>query len=233
MPARTVILVPPSEAKAPDGAGPPWSEGSMSVGELDPFRRRLLDALGPGHPAASEPTMAAIERYCGVLYRELDAASLDVAGRRRLRRNLLTVSGLWGLVAPADPIPHYKLKMSASVADLGRLARWWKPQLTDALAPRVRGATVWDLLPIEHAAALDWTSLAPRRRVTVRFVDADGRTVSHWNKLLKGSIVRWLAESGTSDPRALVGFEHPLGYRLDERATSVVGREVALVFRPG
>ena len=27
---------------------------------------------------------------------------------------------------------------------------------------------------------------------TVRFLDAEGRTVSHWNKLLKGSLVRWL-----------------------------------------
>lgn len=231
MPARTVILVPPSEAKAPGGVGPPWSEGTMAVGELDPFRRRVLDALGPGHPAASGPTMAAIERYCGVLYRELDAASLDAAGRRRLCRNLLTVSGLWGVVAPTDPIPHYKLKMSAAVAGIGRLARWWRPPLTDALASRVQGATVWDLLPIEHAAALDWTALAPRRRVTARFIRADGRTVSHWNKLLKGSIVRWLAETGTSDPATLVDFDHPQGYRLDEQATVVAGREVVLVLQ--
>ncbi|MEZ5178994.1 MAG: peroxide stress protein YaaA [Acidimicrobiales bacterium] len=234
MPARSLILLPPSEGKAPGGSGPPWAPGTMAVAELDDARRQVLAALGRRHPATTEPTLPAIERYTGVLYRELDAASLRGAARTRLRRDVRIVSGLWGLVAPADPIPDYRLKMSASVAPLGRLSTWWRPQITAALAPRVRGAVVWDLLPNEHAAAVDWSALAPRRRVTVRFVDAEDRTVSHWNKLLKGSIVRWLAETGNRDPFALEGLEHPHGYRLDPAATVDHGTTVALVLRaPG
>lgn len=231
MAARTLILVPPSEGKAEGGRGPAWEAGTMSVGDLDAARLRILRALGRRHPARIGPTLPAIERYTGVLYKELDAGSLPPAARRRLARNLLTVSGLWGLVAPTDPIPAYRLKMSANVAPLGKLSTWWRPQLTEALAPRVTGAVVWDLLPIEHAAAIDWTQLAPRRRVTAQFLDAQGKTVSHWNKLLKGSLVRWLAETGTTDPAALADFDHPQGYRLDSGASDFGDRSVALVLR--
>jgi len=87
---------------------------------------------------------------------------------------------------------------------------------------------VWDLLPNEHAAAIDWAALTPRRRVTVRFLDRNGRTVSHWNKLLKGSIVRWLVEGGFPDPADLADLDHPQGYRFDPTASDL-GTDPAVV----
>lgn len=231
MGAKTLILLPPSEGKAPGGAGRPWAVGRSAIGALDLQRTEVLDALGDGHPARTAGTLPAIRRYSGVLYKELDAASLRGTALRRLNRNVLTVSGLWGLVAPADPVPEYKLKMSASVPPLGKLSTWWRPHLTAALAPRASGAVVWDLLPNEHAAAVAWADLDPRRRVTVQFLDRSGRTVSHWNKLLKGSIVRWLLESGETDPLALQAFTHPQGYRLDLGSSTVEAGRAALVMR--
>lgn len=203
----------------------------MAIGELDPRRAEVLAALGRACPARSAPTMAAIDRYTGVLYGELDPGSIHGTALRRLRRNVLIASGLWGLAAPTDPIPDYRLKMGARVDRLGKLSTWWRPHLTTALAPRVTGAVVWDLLPNEHAAAIDWTGLKPRQRVTVQFLDLGGRTVSHWNKLLKGSIVRWLLESGEADPLALAGFHHPQGYRLDVDASTIGPRRASLVLR--
>ncbi len=203
----------------------------MTVDSLDDRRSELLARLGTDHPAVEGPTRKAIDRYTGVLYRELDASSLDADSRRRLRRDVLIVSGLWGLVSPADPIPDYRLKMSARVEGIGPLARWWRDPVTEALAPRVRRAVVWDLLPSEHSAAVDWKSLEPFRRITVRFLDQRGQVVSHWNKLLKGSIVRWLVEGGGPEPEALAAFHHPQGYELDETETVIDGRHVALVLR--
>ena len=93
---------------------------------------------------------------------------------------------------------------------------------------------MWDLLPIEHSAAVVWDDVVPFRRVTVRFVDADGKTVSHWNKLLKGSLVRWLVTTGATEVDALTDFEHPQGYRYDPGATVREGHVVSLTFRsPG
>lgn len=226
--AKLSILVPPSEGKSPGGSGPPWRPGDGVLPVLDGARAEVLAALGGG--IADAPTLPAIERYTGVLYRELDWTSLPAPARRRGRSTLLTVSGLWGVVAPPDPIPAYKLKMSASLPGLGRLATWWRPQLTEALSSHLRGRVVWDLLPIEHAAAWVPAEVPVRRRITVRFVDRRGATVSHWNKLLKGALVRRLLLEPTDDPAALAGWEHPVGYRLDRRASDLDADPAVVIF---
>lgn len=224
-----VILIPPSEGKAPGGRRPPWAPGTGTLPDLDPARLRVLTALGDG--VAAEPTLPAMQRYTGVLYRELDWASLPADARRRARSDLLTFSGLWGAVGPTDPIPHYRLKMAASLPGLGKLSTWWRPQLTAALTPRLRRRTVWDLLPIEHSAAWTPAAVPYRRRITVRFVDEHDTTVSHWNKLLKGALVRRLLTEPASDPLDLASWEHPLGYRLDRAASSLDTDPAVLVFR--
>jgi len=205
--------VPPSEGKAPGGDGPPWQPGTGILPVLDSDRAKVLDALGAG--VAGAPTLPAIERYTGVLYRELDWASLPAPARRRGHGSLLIVSGLWGVAGPRDPIPHYKLKMSASLPGFGRLSAWWRPRLTDALAAHLRGRVVWDLLPNEHAAAWDPGAVPARRRLAVRVVDADGRTVGHWNKLVKGALVRRILTEGLDDPAGLDGWVHPSGHHVE------------------
>ena len=107
----------------------------------------------------------------------------------------------------------------------------------DALTGAASG-TVWDLLPNEHTAA--WDPTVADRRIRVRFLDDVEKggertlvTVSHWNKLLKGALVRHVVERGLDDPEDLVGFQHPEGYRYEPSLTVVDGSttEVALVAR--
>jgi cytoplasmic iron level regulating protein YaaA (DUF328/UPF0246 family) len=229
---QPLILLPPSEAKAGGGDGPPWQPGMMADTALDRHRRTMLRAaVADGATRRRAPTLPAMARYTGVLYRELDWASLPLAARRRGDAQVRIASGLWGLVAPTDPIPHYRLKMAAAPGDLGRLSRWWRPRLAPTLAARTDGAIVWDLLPIEHEAAMDWSCCSPAQRVVVRFLDAQGRTVSHWNKLLKGSLVRWLLTARPEGPEALRTFDHPLGYRFDPEASAVDSPVATVVLR--
>lgn len=251
-----LVLLPPSEGKAPGGSGPPWRSGAfaLDLGEARatvvaalvsamadaPALEALLGVKGDALERAvaanravdGAPTCPAIERYTGVLYDALDAGSLAAPARAALGRRVLILSGLWGAVAPDDPIPDYKLKMGATLPDLGRLSGWWRPRLTPLLDERAGDATTWNLLPGEHAAA--WAVGRARRQVVVRFLDevaaADGtvalKAVSHWNKLLKGALVRWLVErddAGAPDAHELLAeFRHPLGYvwrpELDTRA---------------
>jgi cytoplasmic iron level regulating protein YaaA (DUF328/UPF0246 family) len=204
----------------------------MADPALDRHRRVVLRAaLASGVTKRSGATMPAMARYTGVLYKELDWPSLPAAARRRGAAQVRIASGLWGLVAPTDPIPQYKLKMSAAAGDLGRLSTWWKPRLAPLLRERTADALVWDLLPIEHSAAMDWSACAPARRITFRFLDDRDRTVSHWNKLLKGSLVRWLLTDQPPRVEHLADFEHPLGYRFDPGASSLDGPVVAAVLR--
>ena len=230
---KLALLLPPSEGKATGGGGPPWRPGTMALPSLDPSRAVLLVAVAGG--VADAPTMPARQRYTGVLYEELDPNGLPTALRHRFDAQALVVSGLWGAVAPADPVPAYKLKMGSSVPGLGKLSTWWRPGLTAALAQRLAGHVVWDLLPIEHAAAWTPAEVPVARRFTVRFVAADGTTVNHWNKLLKGALIRHLLEQQTADPAELVGFEHPAGYRYDPDASEAVkpgpGLASSIVFR--
>ena len=226
---KLAILLPPSEGKTEGGSGRPWQPGTMALPALDDRRLQVLATLDPAIAVA--PTRRARDRYDGVLYRELAPSRLPAALRRRFDHQALIVSGLWGLVAPTDPIPAYRLKMSAAPPGLGRLSTWWRPALTEVLAERLVGHTVWDLLPIEHAAA--WTPAEVRvaRRFTVRFVTAGGGTVSHWNKLLKGALVRHLLEHQTTDPADLADFVHPAGYRFDPDATELRSDGGVLTFR--
>jgi uncharacterized protein len=231
---QPVILLPPSEGKAAGGDGPTWRAGTMADPGLDRHRTAVLRAArAAGATARRAPTMPAIERYTGVLYTGLDWPTLPAAARRRGAAQVRTVSGLWGLAAPQDPICDYRLKMSASLDGFGRMATWWRPRLAPVLADLVAGRVVWDLLPNEHAAACDWSAAQPSRRVTVRFVDEAGRTVSHWNKLLKGALVRWLLTEQPPGPEDLGSFDHPAGYRFDPDASDLGPDLAAVVLREG
>lgn len=257
--ALPLILLPPSEGKAAGGDGPSWSEGTMAT-DLDEQRQVVVAALatamranqatrssllgvkGTALAAATEanrqlltaPTMPAIDRYTGVLYSALDAGSLAARARTRLDRSVLIVSGLWGLVAPGDPIPDYKLKMGASLPRLGKLSTWWRPAIDEQLAAllqaRPRRGPVWNLLPNEHDAA--WSGPSESTAYRVRFLEP-GRggelvAVSHWNKHLKGALVRFLVEHPGASVDELAGWKHPSGYVLDPDRTVVEGNRVQL-----
>lgn len=227
-----VILLPPSEGKAPGGSGAPWEPGRGVLPELDGARSQVLVALArAGQDVRAEPTLPALERFTGVLYRELDPSSLSAAGRRRLHATTLIVNGLMGISGTRDPLPDHRLKMSAALDPLGRLASWWRPRLTEALRLRLARRVVWDLLPNEHAAAWDPVQVTVARRITLRFVTADDRTVSHWNKLLKGAVVRHVVETGLTDPRGLADLDHPAGYRFDPRSSDLGADVAAVVMR--
>lgn len=230
-----MVLLPPSEGKAEGGEGAPWADATMRF-DLDDARRRVMTASRTRLPPdlAASPTMPAVDRYTGVLYGALAYHDLDRATRRRVDAQVIVFSGLWGLVAPRDPIPAYKLKMSAAAPRLGRLATWWRPRIAPVLDPFVDGRVVWDLLPQEHHGA--WpNSEAPTLRITVRFLDEVERlgrrkliTVSHWNKLLKGALVRHVVATRLIEPDGLAEFDHPQGYRYRPELTEVDGERLVV-----
>lgn len=268
---RPVVLLPPSEGKATGGSGRPLRLDRLSFAALTDTRERMIDAViramrspvatrqkllgvtgstlaeatAANRELRSGATMPAIERFTGVLYDELDASSLSKRDRTRLDEQVVIFSGIFGLVTPTDPIPDHRLKMNVSLPSIGKVSTDWREPITDALADRVRGATVWNLLPGEHAAA--WrpaaagTADGPAAMLSVRFVDegAPSRgtrtftTVSHWNKLLKGALVRFVLATGADEPAALTRFAHPEGYVYDPSLTEETkGATVLVMVRP-
>jgi uncharacterized protein len=256
--AGGVILLPPSEGKASGGHGPPWARARTSFPELAADRAAVRDAvratLGDGDAAASRllgvrgdhlrraqaewealddaPTTPASARYAGVVWGALDPEGLSPAARRRLRARVLIPSGLWGVSAAGDQIPAYRLRMGARVRPLGALAAYWRPRITPLVAARAAGGWVIDLLPAEHAAALDTGALAGRT-VRVEIVE-DGpggrRAVGHGGKAVKGRLARALLEADARGPEGLERLE-VAGLILDDSVRGGPGEPARVVFR--
>lgn len=226
---RLAILLPPSEGKAPGGSGPAWDPGDGRFCALAPQRTvvvRALAAAGGGsgkllgvggrHLAHSQEanlalatgaaTLPAGQRYTGVVYDHLSLRTLTPAARTKAGASIVVLSGLLGAVGIDDPAPDYRLKMGARLAPMGGLARWWRPALSEVLGDWLRGRTVIDLLPNEHAAA--WAPSPNLDVVRVRFVERTGAVAGHDAKAAKGLLVRYLLSSRAGPARALSSFAH-------------------------
>ena len=224
-----LILLPPSEGKTAPRRGRPLDLGSLSGSELTATRERVLDALvdlcsgDPAHAAAvlevpktqldlvalnaslrTAPTARADAVYAGVLYDALGLGSLTAVARRRATARVRVTSSLFGLVAPTDRIPAYRLSGDARLPGLpgpGTVAGTWR----DALGPVVTGL-VGDGLLVDLRSgmyAAFWRPTDLPRVATVRVlheVAGKRQVVSHFNKATKGRIVRALLEDG-ANPR--------------------------------
>jgi len=223
-----LVLLPPSAGKAEGGDGPPLDLGALSfAAELGRLRARILrnlakasarrDALrrldAPAGAAdqvranvtlAQAPTLAAAQRYTGVLYDALGLATLDADAQEWAERSVVIVSALFGALRPQDRIPAYRLAMGVDLAGVGPLASAWRRPLGTALAAAAGDGLVVDCRSAPYVAA--WP--APRGPRVERFVavrvlreEAGKRTVvSHMAKQTRGAIVRTLLESG-ADPQ--------------------------------
>ncbi|MHA3702752.1 YaaA family protein, partial [Jatrophihabitans sp. YIM 134969] len=149
------------------------------------------DDLAANADAADGPRRAALDRYAGVVYLGLDAATLPPAARRRAATSVLVFSGLYGVVRGDEPIPRYRVPAAVSLPGLGVLATYWKPVLTQVLPSLLHGLVV-DLRSTDYAAM--WK--APAGVLTVRVLSRRPSgppvVVSYDSKLGKGKLTRSL-----------------------------------------
>ncbi|MBL0313180.1 MAG: peroxide stress protein YaaA [Holophagaceae bacterium] len=143
------------------------------------------EALALRHPV---PLMAALERYQGVAFGALDAASLS----KETWKQVFIFSNLRGLVRGDALVPPYKLKMGG----IPGLKAHWRRHLSQQLALIPEGP-LWELLPGEHADLLKgWSRLRHRLEI----VDEAGKIVSHFSKLYRGRVARWILLHGQGAP---------------------------------
>lgn len=236
-----LVLLPPSEGKAPGGTGAPLDLTRLSHPALTPVRRRLLDTLQavavaePGRLQAAlgcpdgevekdaalwtSPTLPALQRYTGVLYDALSYGTLSAAGRRRANASLRIASALFGLLSPRDPIPAYRFSGGSSLPGVGSLAARWRP----ALAPELAAHRLVVDLRSGPYAALARVPDAVQVRV-LRESGGKRAVVSHDNKYTKGLLARELCESGARS----VADVAEAGARVAD-VVEVDGRRVDLV----
>ncbi|MFE0329920.1 peroxide stress protein YaaA [Streptomyces sp. NPDC058960] len=188
-----LVLLPPSEGKAPSGRGAPLKLESLSLPGLTAAREAVLGELvelctgdvekasqvlglseglrGEVAKNAGLPTAGARpagEIYTGVLYDALDLASLDTAAKRRAARSLLVFSGLWGAVRVTDRIPSYRCSMGVKLPGLGALGAYWRTPMASVLPEAAGDGLVLDLRSSAYAAAWKPKGEVAGRTATVR-----------------------------------------------------------------
>jgi cytoplasmic iron level regulating protein YaaA (DUF328/UPF0246 family) len=239
-----LILLPPSETKRPGGTGAPLEAGALALPALDAERAQVVAALvalsdDPERAAGvlklsaaqrgeiavnaalrDAPTMAAIDRYTGVLFDALDAGTLDTRARGWLGEHVLVHSAPFGPVGALDAIPAYRLGAAASVPGLPALRRLWSAAVTEALQAEAP-AFIVDLRSEAYVGLGPVPDAVPA--VFVRIV-ADGpdgtvRALNHFNKHAKGALVRELAlaRPRARSIRGLRDWLRGRGHRIDER----------------
>ena len=232
-----LILLPPSEGKTRPGSGPSLDLDTLSFGRLTPVRAQLLrtlvrvcqgnpkrarevlglgptqaDAIARNAVLTEEPTARADEVYTGVLFSELDLASLDDAARKRADGSLAIASALFGLLRPDDLIPAYRLSGTVSLPRLGAVAGRWRTPLPAVLRDATGDGLLVDLRSGTYAALGRPPAELAERTVTMRVLhehQGARKVVSHFNKATKGRIVRRLLESGV-EPRSVAELQSAL-----------------------
>jgi len=234
-----LIVLPPSETKAPGGETDPME---VSFPTLDPIRTSLLDDLAAlpvddmmtalklpaskrreaGENAAlrGAPVMPAIHRYTGVLYDALRADTLPDPALGRL----LIGSALFGLLRATDTIPRYRLsgssKLPARDGGVPTMRARWGASISEVLSGLdfivdLRSGAYHSLGPVPGA-------------VTVRVeTDTDGvrKVVSHFNKQYKGELARALALGPScSSVSEVAEVAHSAGFTVE-----VSGGQLTLV----
>jgi cytoplasmic iron level regulating protein YaaA (DUF328/UPF0246 family) len=246
--ASVLILLPPSEGKTAPRRGKPLDLAALSTPGLTETRERVLDALVrlcTGDPVAAArvldlpktqlelvernaslrtaPTARADAVYAGVLYEALEPATLSAAARRRATSRVRVTSSLFGLVAPGDRIPAYRLSGDAVLPGLGPVAGVWRAVLGPHVTELVGDGLLVDLRSSMYAAF--WRPTGLPRVATVRVLhELNGRrqVVSHFNKATKGRIVRALLEDRANprSPARLAEALRDLGWTVEVETDS-------------
>lgn len=195
-----IVLLPPSETKAAGGTGDRLSTASLGFPGLAVARSRALAALdrlvaagqdvstpakaraaGDNADVRTAPTMPAIERYTGVLFDALDAASLAPDVRSWVDAHVVIQSALLGFVRAGDAIPAYKVSATTRLSG-ERMRDLWSDagDAIEGFALDLRSKAYAALAPVAGA-------------VPVEIVSPEGAALNHWNKAGKGALVRALA----------------------------------------
>ncbi|MBK0418450.1 peroxide stress protein YaaA [Leucobacter sp. CSA1] len=241
-----LILLPPSETKR-SGGDAPFDAASLAFADaLTEARgriRRGLEELSRDEEAAARALklgvknrhelrrnlelevsggLPAMDRYTGVLYDHLDAASLDAEARAWLGDHAAVQSALFGVISARDRIPAYRLSAGSRLPGIGSsLKAVWRA--AHAEVDWREAGFVLDL------RSKDYAELAPvpgdagvTLHVAQRGADGAVRALNHFNKAAKGDLVRRLAlarPDSIDGPGSLADWGRAAGLELSWSAS--------------
>lgn len=165
------------------------------------------------HFLDGEPSAQAVYAYTGIVFKYLDAASLDDRDFEYMQRHLWITSFLYGLLRPADAIRPYRLEGNVVLPGNGvTMFDYWKPLLTDVFIESIKadGGVLLDVASTEMRRLFNWRKVAREVKI-VRpefLVRKNGRlkTVVVYAKMCRGAIARYALVNRVAAPEALKSF---------------------------
>ena len=234
-----LLILPPSETKRDGGAeGSRLDFAALGFSSLTPQRETASSALRSlsrsverstvalklgstqrfeierNRALSTSPVMPAMDRYTGVIYDALDAATLSAPARAFAGQHLAIGSALFGLLRSHDPIPAYRLSHDSRLPGLG-LGKLWRAGVEAEL--RRREGLILDLRSEAYAGL----GRAPEGSLYLRVLSEgpDGRrtALSHFNKHAKGEFTRRVLDAGIvhADAGSLIGWARNNQIRLE------------------
>jgi cytoplasmic iron level regulating protein YaaA (DUF328/UPF0246 family) len=186
--------------------------------------RRLMDLSEPlatlNHerfqafdPSVEDGLQAALA-FNGDVYAGLDARSLDARSFAWAQKHLRILSGLYGLLRPADAIQPYRLEMGARLkTKRGKsLYDFWGDRIALALNEAAEGRrekTLINLASQEYFGAVDARALT-LPVITCRFFeekDGVARQISFFAKKARGLMARYAIDNRIEKAADLKGFD--------------------------
>lgn len=227
-----LILLPPSETKSDGGSRPfpgaapgRWDalapicaqvqadlvalssgDAGLAAKALKVSAKLAETELRRNQQLGNGPLKAAAERYTGVLYDGLDAASLKPDARGWLDDHVAVHSALYGIVGAGEPIEAYRLSHDSRIGG-ETLRRRWREAVAALLAEHEG-----PLLDLRSKGYVEFGPLSDRAQhawgdVVERLPDGSTRSLNHFNKLAKGELVRLLAERLATRPEPTSLYE--------------------------
>lgn len=152
---------------------------------------------------------AAVFAYEGIQYRCLDPETLDGQALDYLAGHLCILSGFYGLLRPFDGITPYRLEMQAKlpVGQAKDIYQYWGGSIAERLCAGTD--CIFNLASKEYSRCVARFVPEGVRFITCVFGEwKNGKVVekSTMSKMLRGEMVRYLAQQQASGPEAAKAF---------------------------
>jgi cytoplasmic iron level regulating protein YaaA (DUF328/UPF0246 family) len=145
--------------------------------------------------------------YSGDVYNGIDAYSLNTPEQAYAQKNLLIISGLYGLIRPLDAIQPYRLEMRLPItaSNSTDLYDYWRGEMSNYFTKK-HDEIVLVCASKEYAKAVlssipdSWTAITPR---FMQETDSGLKEKGLFAKYARGALARWVVNNKICDPERL------------------------------
>jgi uncharacterized protein len=170
----------------------------------------------------NQPRIPSLFAFTGLLYKNIDAHSLEIDQLKDAQKKIRILSGLYGLLRPLDVIEAYRLEMGhkLTVGKAKNIAVFWKEILTTRLNEDLEsGESIISVAAQEYIKALDLKKLkCPMISPVFKEQHADGtfKNVVVHSKKARGALVRYALVNRAQTPQDLMEF-NSMGWKATQK----------------